>query len=90
MQCFRAVSELFQVHRRLLYDDRRGVGEPLNETGIDGLGLRVRGKLQVFLETPANSARLHRTGAQVCQLQEWNFPKWKDTLNLFFLVPFLY
>ena len=77
MQCFRAVSELFQVHRRLLYDDRRGVGEPLNETGIDGLGLRVRGKLQVFLETPANSARLHRTGAQVCQFKNRIFQSGK-------------
>ena len=32
-----------QVHRRLLFDDRRGVGEPLNETGTSGHGLVITG-----------------------------------------------
>lgn len=48
------------VHRRLLKDDRRGVGEALNEPGRDGRGLIVRGRFLVLLEAVKASARLHR------------------------------
>ncbi|KJE92298.1 lysosomal alpha-mannosidase [Capsaspora owczarzaki ATCC 30864] len=45
------------VHRRLFYDDSRGVGEPLNETGLLGTGLVIRGIMYVTLETAALSPR---------------------------------
>ena len=48
------------VHRRLLKDDFRGVGEPLSETGVSGKGLIVRGKFLVTLSSPRSAARLHR------------------------------
>lgn len=52
------------VHRRLLHDDKRGVGEALNEPGIDGLGLIVRGKFLLLLEAAKSSAKLHRVIAE--------------------------
>eukprot|EP00929_Paragymnodinium_shiwhaense_P067516 TRINITY_DN33975_c0_g1_i1.p1 TRINITY_DN33975_c0_g1~~TRINITY_DN33975_c0_g1_i1.p1 ORF type:complete len:1024 (-),score=239.94 TRINITY_DN33975_c0_g1_i1:389-3010(-) len=60
------------VHRRLLKDDRRGVGEPLNETKYItsyvsdpkgqhyGPGLVVRGKHLVSLAPPAKAAEAWR------------------------------
>ncbi|XP_033744911.1 lysosomal alpha-mannosidase-like [Pecten maximus] len=48
------------VHRRLLHDDGLGVGEPLNETGLDHKGLVVRGKHYVFLGGIGESAAFHR------------------------------
>jgi len=48
------------LHRRVLHDDRLGVQEPLNETGSDGNGLIVKGKLFVIFDNINNSARLHR------------------------------
>ena len=41
------------IHRRLLYDDAFGVGEPLNETAI-GQGLDDRGKAAKRLEIIVN------------------------------------
>ncbi|KAM5170378.1 lysosomal alpha-mannosidase [Mantella aurantiaca] len=48
------------VHRRLLYDDYRGVGEALLEPGQYGEGLVVRGKHLLILDTPEASADIHR------------------------------
>lgn len=48
------------VHRRLLWDDFLGVGEPLNELGADGNGLIARGKHFIYVDTIQNSARFHR------------------------------
>ncbi|CAH1794207.1 unnamed protein product [Owenia fusiformis] len=48
------------LHRRLLHDDSLGVGEPLNETGVAGNGLVVRGKHYVYLGDKSSSAKLHR------------------------------
>ena len=51
------------LHRRILHDDRLGVGEPLNETAF-GTGLVARGKHFLLLDSPNSSARLHRPIAQ--------------------------
>ena len=51
---------LSQVHRRLLHDDGRGVGEPLNETGTTGEGLVIRGTHIAILANAGISPFLHR------------------------------
>jgi lysosomal alpha-mannosidase len=56
------------VHRRILHDDGFGVFQPLNETAF-GQGLVVRGKHFLILEPPANSALVHRVGAQELFMQ---------------------
>ncbi|XP_076026820.1 lysosomal alpha-mannosidase [Genypterus blacodes] len=58
------------LHRRLLYDDVRGVAEPLNETSdIFPRGLVVRGRLLLTLERPPAAAATHRPLAQEAVLQ---------------------
>ena len=51
------------IHRRLVYSESTSLGEPLNETAY-GKGLVVRGKHVLIIETPNNSARVHRVNAQ--------------------------
>jgi len=59
----------FMVHRRVLVDDRRGVGEPINETqGITpypnpvrvGPGLGISGTHYLLLTAPAQAAASYR------------------------------
>ncbi|UYV68491.1 MAN2B1 [Cordylochernes scorpioides] len=52
------------VHRRLLYDDGFGVGEPLNEPGENGKGLVVRGTHYLTLTSPEQGAVLQRETAR--------------------------
>jgi hypothetical protein len=49
------------VHRRTLQDDNRGVGEPINEPGISGTGLIIKGVHRVIFASPARSAILQRS-----------------------------
>jgi lysosomal alpha-mannosidase len=51
------------VQRRLQHDDNRGVGEPLNETGLDGNGLIVRTVHCVSLDPSTAAAGVTRRTA---------------------------
>ena len=53
-----------QVHRRILFDDNRGVDEPLNEKGQFGDGLIIRGRHLVLVDTIVNSTSYHRLLAE--------------------------
>ena len=77
------------LHRRLLVDDVRGVGEALNESGISGKGLIVRGKLCLTLAPLQSSAALHRELGELMLLEpvlafapnSLTFNKWTSQYN---------
>jgi lysosomal alpha-mannosidase len=48
------------VHRRMLFDDRRGVGEALDEPGLDGRGLIVKGRHWLLLAPAAGAPPLYK------------------------------
>ena len=54
-----------------MYDDNRGVVEPLNEPGIDGKGLIVRGRHFVILDNIDNSTFYHRMLGELLMMKEF-------------------
>ena len=60
-----------QIHRRMVYDDNRGVVEPLNEPGVDGKGLIIRGRHFVVLDNFVNSTGYHRTLGKMLMMKEF-------------------
>lgn len=52
------------IHRRLLHDDAFGVGEALNEPGVDGHGLVVKGKHYLLVSDISSAAPKHRKLAE--------------------------
>ena len=59
----------FQIHRRILKDDKRGVSEALNEPGQYGDGLIVRGKHYVVFDNYTSSTYIHRIVAEMMMLE---------------------
>ena len=79
------------MHRRIFHDDKRGVSEPLNETGQYGDGLIIRGKQYVMLDNITSSTFLHRLLGEGLMLQpELAFfestEKYKDMKNDYNLI----
>ncbi|CAG2100054.1 unnamed protein product, partial [Medioppia subpectinata] len=60
---FREGQIELMVHRRVLHDDGMGVGEPLDEPGVDGNGLTIRGRFWLQLATLGSATELHREAA---------------------------
>ena len=59
----------FQIHRRILKDDHRGVSEALNEPGQYGDGLIIRGKHYVVFDNYTSSTYIHRIVAEMMMLE---------------------
>eukprot|EP00118_Oscarella_pearsei_P014340 m.122439 g.122439 ORF g.122439 m.122439 type:complete len:993 (+) comp37781_c0_seq1:117-3095(+) len=79
------------VHRRLLYDDHFGAGEPLSEPGLDGKGLIIRGSHYVLVAPIKKSAYLHRQlgerifmkpFAGIASMKGMTPQKWADSFNV--------
>jgi lysosomal alpha-mannosidase len=47
------------------------VGEPINETGVDGSGLIIRGKHYVLLDNVTNSTTAHRVFGEELMLKPY-------------------
>ena len=81
------------IHRRLLFDDAFGVGEPLNESAF-GQGLVVRGKhwLQFEMGGDAAAAQRHRFKAQELFMDTiltfipttLSYDEWHSKFNMYF------
>lgn len=55
----------------MLHDDKRGVGEPLNEPGVDGKGLIIRGRHIVVVDNVENSTMYHRMLGELLMMREY-------------------
>ena len=54
-----------------MYDDSRGVGEPLSEPGIDKKGLVIRGFHFVWIDNVWNSTFFHRGMGEYLMMKEF-------------------
>jgi lysosomal alpha-mannosidase len=57
------------LHRRIFMDDSLGVGEPLDEIGVNLRGLIAKGKQYLFFNKSEESARWHRDKAHKINMQ---------------------